>query len=158
MTRLLSPADYITTPWKSGRGTTTEVARDAGSGFEFGWRISTAPVIEDGPFSAFAGITRSIAVIEGAGLQLSFADGRAHRLLPFAPFTFDGGKPPDARLIDGPSRDFNVMVRRGEWRAELEVLRQADGQRLGPVTGGAALLHIVSGRWRADSELPPQLR
>jgi environmental stress-induced protein Ves len=62
-----------------------------------------------------------------------------------------------ARLIDGPTSDFNVMTRRGQWRAELAVLEA-------PAQVGAAdalLLLCGAGRWRvaaagAEDALAPR--
>ncbi|MBW8076566.1 MAG: hypothetical protein GJU76_00465, partial [Gallionella sp.] len=59
----------------------------------------------------FVGVDRIIVVIEGAGMVLG-ADGVEHRLEPMRPFDFSGDVATMARLIDGPTRDINVMTRR----------------------------------------------
>ena len=49
--------------------------------------------------------------------------------------------------IDGVTRDFNVMTRRGHCRARVEVFRQG----FAPGTGGHAVcLLAVSGAWQAQ--------
>lgn len=156
MLRILTPADYLTTPWKNGRGVTTEIAREplpgaSAAGFDFAWRLSMAPVREDGPFSPFAGIERTIVVIEGAGCDLHFDTGEVHRLLPFEPYAFDGGAKVTGHLVDGPIRDFNVMVRRDVWQAQMQV--HAGGEAsLGSVRAGAVLVaHALAGSWNAHT-------
>ncbi|MFO7483937.1 HutD family protein, partial [Oceanibaculum nanhaiense] len=68
-------ADNRPMPWKNGQGTTTEiVVAPAGAGLEdFDWRLSIARMEADAPFSAFPGIVRTLAIVEGAGLTLAVA-------------------------------------------------------------------------------------
>ncbi|TIV73619.1 MAG: HutD family protein, partial [Mesorhizobium sp.] len=67
-----------------------------------------------GPFSSFAGIDRTLSVLEGEGIVLDIA-GRAPALLTAdsAPLAFAGDVPTSAALISGPITDLNVMTRRG---------------------------------------------
>ena len=59
--------------WKNGKGETIEVAvHPPGATLEtFDWRISMAAVVEDGDFSSFAGIDRTLAVLGGGPLGLT---------------------------------------------------------------------------------------
>lgn len=103
-------------PWKNGGGVTHEIAVfPAGATFEsFDWRLSMAEVAADGPFSAFDGIDRTLALMQGAGIDLDFGDGRRMRVDgPGVPCRFDGGEPCTGYLVDGPVLDLNVMSRRG---------------------------------------------
>ena len=112
--------DRLFRPWKNGGGETAEiVASPPGAGFEaFDWRISTALVASDGPFSAFPGIDRVLTVIEGEPMQLSL-QGQVHTLdAASPPLAFAGDVPCSATLAGGPVLDFNVMVRR-PLRAEV---------------------------------------
>jgi len=162
MLKLLTPADYITTPWKNGLGSTTEITRDpAGTpgNFDFDWRLSAAAVVEDGPFSTFPGIERTIVTVSGAGMDLTLAPGQQHRLLPLAPFTFDGAIAVTGRLIGGPVRDFNVMVRRAAWSTQTIVCRSGH-TGVAPVRGVVVIAHALVGGWLASSAdghiaLPP---
>ena len=64
--------DYRVMPWKNGGGSTTELAifpETAGMD-HFVWRLSTATVAQDGAFSHFTQIDRSLAVLTGTGLVL----------------------------------------------------------------------------------------
>jgi uncharacterized protein len=121
--------DAITpTPWKNGGGTTREIAVwPPGAGMDtFVWRISVADIATDGPFSAFPGIDRQIVLIDGAGVHLqAHDDSFGHRLVRVGePFPFSGDTAVHATLVDGPTRDFNVMTRRDRCRAEVRLMRQ----------------------------------
>ena len=100
--------------WKNGGGETAElVVSPPGAGFDdFDWRISTALVASDGPFSCFPGVDRVLTVIEGGPMMLTI-DGRDHRLDECSPpLAFPGDAACSARLCGPPLLDFNVMLRR----------------------------------------------
>lgn len=96
-------------PWRNGGGVTRELLAwpDAAH-----WclRLSVADIEQDGPFSAFPGIERWFAVLTGEGVRLGVP---AHVVTARdLPFQFDGAAAPDCKLIGGPTRDLNLMVRR----------------------------------------------
>ena len=138
------------TPWKNGGGTTQEIACwPPGAGLsDFGWRVSIATIAAAGPFSVFAGVDRSITLLDGAGVRLHSRDGRIdHRLdLPHRPFAFPGDVEIDCTLQGGASSDFNVMTRRGRWSAEVQVLDGAAA--IAPASHGVLL--ALRGDWRLD--------
>jgi environmental stress-induced protein Ves len=113
-------------PWKNGGGVTTEIAIfPAGAGLEdFEWRLSMATVASDGPFSLFAGVDRTLAVLEGEGIVLS-VEGRPEESIKrgSSPVSFAADRPTSARLIAGPVTDLNAMTRRGVWTHRMEMLR-----------------------------------
>ena len=76
--RIIRAADCRRMPWKNGRGETVEIAISPdGAGIDdFDWRLSMARVETDGPFSLFAGIDRTLAVLEGEGIFLNVVPGR----------------------------------------------------------------------------------
>ncbi len=124
--RLLKAEDHARMPWKNGGGETVEVAvHPAVPGLDgFDWRVSMATVAADGPFSCFPGIDRTLAVLDGAGLELSVEGQGAHRLTPeTAPLAFPGDVPAFARLVGGPVTDLNVMTRRRACRQRVTRLR-----------------------------------
>ena len=151
---LLDPADYRRMPWKNGGGTTTEIALaplpgDAG---RFLWRVSIADVAQAGPFSAFSGYERLIAVVEGAGMRLT-VDGTPTTVSHRAPaFRFSGDAVVDCALLDGPIRDFNLIVDRAHAVGTALVhaldgdvtLRTADGEVRVPA-GWTARLDAMAG-------------
>lgn len=139
-------------PWKNGLGETIEIARspDGESLDGFDWRVSVAPVVADGAFSVFPGIDRTIAVIEGAGMALDVA-GRSVVLRPGVPFTYDGGLAVHGRLVDGPVRDINVMVRRGRCTCEMILVSGASAIA---AVAATVVAYGLEGEWdvTADDE------
>ena len=116
--RILRASDHKTTPWKNGGGTTTQICVwPPGAGLDdFDWRVSMARVASDGPFSGFAGVDRTLAVLAGEGIELRVADAPPVTLTPARPpFSFPGDAATQARLVDGPILDLNVMVRREKY-------------------------------------------
>jgi uncharacterized protein len=115
--RIIRAADCRRMPWKNGGGETVEIAiSPEGAGFDdFDWRLSMARVEGDGPFSQFAGVDRTLAVLEGEGIFL-YVEGR----IPFSltrhsdPLSFPADVPARAALIAGPITDLNMMTRRGK--------------------------------------------
>lgn len=116
------------TPWKNGGGVTREIAAyPVGASLDtFVWRVSVADVDQPGPFSRFAGIDRTLVLLAGEGMRLVEADGATQALTePLAMARFDGATALEAQLVDGATRDFNLMVRRARARAELRVWQGA---------------------------------
>jgi len=133
-------------PWKNGGGVTREIAaHPADAGLDtFAWRISVADVNAAGPFSRFDGIDRTLVLLDGAGLRLDIENGASHALTrPLDSLSFAGDAPVNARLIAGPTRDFNVMARRGVACAHVDVWR---GGTQATLTADIALLFCASGR------------
>jgi environmental stress-induced protein Ves len=120
---IIRASDCKTTPWKNGGGSTTEIAiAPAGASLDrFDWRVSMARVASDGPFSDFAGIDRTLAVIKGSGLLLTI--GKAAPVMlstKTEPVRFAGDTPTSARLTAGEITDLNVMTRRGRFSHRLQ--------------------------------------
>lgn len=78
-------------------------------------RISVADIEADGPFSAFPGIDRWFAVLQGDGVRLLDQSLRPGD----APLAFMGELAPDCRLLGGMTRDFNLMHRRAHGRIHV---------------------------------------
>lgn len=120
-------------PWKNGLGITREVisqpASDGSGGFD--WRISLATVGASGPFSVFSGIDRTIAVLEGDGMQLT-VDGRREPplLVESMPFVFSGDAEVQADCLGGETLDLNVMSRRGRFVHRMTKIVVSDAQTL----------------------------
>lgn len=119
---VLRASQYRRMPWKNGKGETVEIAihpdgADLGS---FGWRLSMAMIATDGPFSAFPGIDRTLALIGGQGVELDITGLGQQRLQPSSPpLSFPGEAAVSARLRDGPVTDLNAMSRRNGFRHRL---------------------------------------
>lgn len=143
--QVLRADERAVTPWKNGGGVTREIAaapHDAGL-TDFAWRISLADVAQGGPFSGFAGVDRIITVVDGPGMVLT-VDGESHTLdEPYEPFAFPGDAATDCRLLGGPLIDFNVMARRGQATAKVEIVR--DRATLSAPAGTTVLAVVLQG-------------
>ena len=109
---ILRARDYARMRWKNGAGWTSEILRvpDQES---WDWRLSIAEIDADAPFSAFPGIDRELVLLSGNGVRLRFEDGAVHTLLPpHDKLRFAGERALVGELVDGMTRDFNLMWRR----------------------------------------------
>lgn len=111
-------ADQVPQPWLGRPGVTRELARGEGTDGGFVWRVSLADVGSDSDFSVLPGIDRVLMMCEGAGITLT-GDGRRHELGLWDMLAFDGGIEVSCRLINGPTRDLNVMTRRSDCTASV---------------------------------------
>jgi uncharacterized protein len=149
---LLKQADYRAMPWRNGLGTTTEIAIETGLADRFRWRLSIADVAQSGPFSAFDGYDRVIAVVAGAGMRLAVG-GRPTVLIDrdSAPHAFPGDASTDCTLIKGPIKDFNLITDRASARGSVAVIRPRGKPLPVALDGGIALLHVVEGACAIDA-------
>lgn len=116
---------------------------------DFLWRVSIAEVDSAAPFSSFPGIDRTIALLHGAGFTMTLDDGRTHALTtPCAPFAFAGEAQVAVTLASGPTRDFNLMVRRAQASGELQVQREPGEYRPDPAV---ALVYCARGLIDSDA-------
>jgi hypothetical protein len=149
-------SDFIRMPWKNGGGETLQLAiwPPAAGLDDFDWRISCALLRQDGPFSRFAGIDRSLVLLEGGVLHLSIGEPRGAwpaeiALRPGEGLAaFAGELAIEAHVSDAPLRDFNVMTRRDRLNHRLlpfhlhgEALRGS----------GHCLLYLTAGQIRAGN-------
>ena len=108
--QLITVAETEAQPWRNGGGLTRELLAWP-SPQDWQLRLSVADIAADGPFSSFDGVQRWFVVLQGAGVALT-TSGRAHvQSMADAPLKFDGGAATHCRLLDGPTRDLNLMLR-----------------------------------------------
>ena len=129
-------------PWRNGGGVTRELLAWAAPRLadtregpqvplaDWAVRVSVADISQDGPFSAFPGIDRCFAVLEGDGVVLTLRGKDVHLTPAGEPLAFDGAQAPGCRLINGPTRDLNLMVRQSAGRAWMQ--RAVAGQSWPP--------------------------
>ncbi|MET0402293.1 MAG: HutD family protein, partial [Cystobacter sp.] len=91
-----------------------------------------------GPFALFRGVDGTLLILAGGGVVLRRA-GAPEVVLERgrAPFPFPGEMAYQCELVEGPVRDFNLMVDRASAEATLDVVRL--------VAWGA--FRLVAGRW-----------
>jgi len=112
---IVSVKNVMRQRWKNGGGWTRELLAWP-TPSDWILRVSIADIEVDGPFSSFPGIDRWLGVISGNGLCLYEYEVRPGDEL----LHFDGGLGPECVLINGPTRDFNLMHRRGAGRVQVQ--------------------------------------
>jgi uncharacterized protein len=153
--RLIRSADYHRIPWKNGGGMLGDIiASPEGAGLDsFDWRVSTAHVGRDGPFSVFPSIDRIMKILGGATLRLEIEGMEPVTLTPeSAPFAFPGDAPTEAFLGNGPIDNLNVMVRRGKFGASMLQATIRDEFWLSPRPGHTLLMFLEKGTVGAQGE------
>ncbi|MFL6657226.1 MAG: HutD family protein [Massilia sp.] len=147
MTLLIPFAGLEPAPWKNGGGSTTEIAiAPVGASLDkFDWRISLATIATDGPFSAFPGVDRTLALVDGAGAVLEIGNEGRFVLSEEDPIVeFEGESRVHATLTDGPTTDFNVMTARARCHHRLG-RRVLEGASEFAPRGDITVLFLVEG-------------
>ncbi|MCU8082678.1 HutD family protein [Shewanella sp. SM23] len=145
--QLIRYQDCPSTPWKNGGGSTKQLLISPINAelTEFDYRISIASISSNGPFSLFNGIDRQLVILEGDGVELSIDSHEGEkqinnlggeerilgdtdtteykRLTPTdSPFGFAGETSITSQLLGSNVIDFNVMTKRGAFKAHTQRL------------------------------------
>ncbi|MGP8305897.1 HutD/Ves family protein [Vibrio sp. YIC-376] len=122
---IIPQSDYLRMPWKNGLGETLEIAVSRENN-EVQYRVSQAAVVEDGLFSDFSGLHRTLILLQGQGMLLTHQNGEktsSHELKqPLSMAKFAGGDVTHASLTDGKIEDLNIMVREGKVTSRVEAV------------------------------------
>ena len=122
---LVRLADITPLPWKNGGGHTRELLAwpDA---VNWDLRISVAEIRQSGPFSAFPGVDRWIAVLSGAGISLETVGKEAQELntAQLSLHAFSGDAHTQCTALGTVTQDFNVMWLRAKGRLQQQSLQQ----------------------------------
>ena len=145
---IIRHSDLAVSRWANGAGATRQVATGPeDSGIDsFEWRVSIADVVGECSFSSFPGIDRTILLIEGQAMVLTI-DGARRALDPLAPVRFVGEAEVTCSVPDGPTRDLNIMCRRGEWSSSVEVLDARKPVSVVPAPEGITFVACFAGPW-----------
>ncbi|MCE9661278.1 MAG: HutD family protein [Burkholderiales bacterium] len=134
-------------PWRNGGGVTRELlAWPEGAGWRV--RVSVAEIEADGTFSSFPGVSRWFTVLEGGGVALTIDGAEQIRRAGDPPLAFPGEASVACRLLRGPSRDLNLMLR----GAEGAMLPVTPGEGWSPLSRQCGLYALVAGRCVAGGE------
>jgi environmental stress-induced protein Ves len=116
-------------PWKNGRGVTRTLLTDASAGGHapgelpnWSWRISVAELQENGPFSVFEDVDRTLILLSGGDLILNRPKGAAVLDRPGAQVSFRGEEYIQATITRAPAQALNLMTRRGSVRSTVHVV------------------------------------
>jgi uncharacterized protein len=118
-------ADIAPVPWRNGGGTTREL---------LAWpdpqdwllRVSVADIHASGPFSAYPGIDRWFAVLDGGAVCLDTAGTEPLELTALRPslHAFSGDLATHCMALGPATRDFNLMARRSRVQLQQQPVRQ----------------------------------
>jgi environmental stress-induced protein Ves len=114
--------ERIAVPWRNGLGVQFEIICDGSLPDDWTWRLSTADITQDVPFSSFYGVIREFCVAEGNGVTLNI-NGVDHRCKPGSITKFRGDDEVLAALIDGSMQALNLMQRDGSATRPLQIAR-----------------------------------
>ena len=108
-------------PWKDGKGKTTEICIYPPTATiqknDFSYRLSSAPVEQDGPFSTFSSKQRFLTPIKGAGFQLN-----SNVYEKFEVAQFSGDEKIQCSLLKGPVLDFGIIFDPAKVKAHFKIL------------------------------------
>ncbi len=111
-------------PWRNGRGSTLEIAREPAAWEEFAWRLSLAAIDQDGDFSFYRGYRRAIVLVEGNDLRLRF---RGHGSCSLGPAKrgarFEGDWKTRCSVPEGRCTDLSLIVRRESTARPASIVR-----------------------------------
>lgn len=141
-----SLADLPRERWRNGAGWTRAVAQrcDADGGALL-WRVSLAEIGQAAPFSRFDGMARTTVLASGGPVQLH-SDGRVWDLVQRGDMAAYPGELALANGEPGTEALFwNVMARRGQVSATVQVLRGHDLGAWPLPTQGHSLVWVVHG-------------
>jgi uncharacterized protein len=142
---IIRKASFTATPWKNGGGITHEAIRVPAAGDPFRWRVSVAHIDASGPFSEFAAYDRKMVLLQGAGIELRFADGVKQTLREVGQLIqFDGAVAAHCELLSGPCIDLNLMILKSG-RAAVRVERVVEPLALGASPNETTLVFPIDG-------------
>lgn len=113
--RVVLPDGWRWMPWRNGGGRTAEIHVE-GDAAAPDWRLSLAVIEQDGPFSAWPGVDRTLVWLDGGGLELDINGERRCLDRLGERIDFTGEDSVDAEVVQRATV-LNLMVRRASgWR------------------------------------------
>ena len=138
---------YSAMPWRNGAGVTQEIMRVPAHGEPFAWRLSLATVAASGPFSAYPGYQRAVALVDGAGFRLTIKNDRTQVLRERGEHVvFAGGAETACELLDGPCTDLSLMVHEPGEIAAVTRLWVRDDVTVSAPAGMLQMLFVLHGQ------------
>jgi environmental stress-induced protein Ves len=146
--RLIPANEYRRERWRNGLGWTREITRSpADSTDDWTWRLSIAEIETDCPFSTFPGCDRELMLLAGNGIRLDFDDGSSQSIEPpHGRVAFAGERGVQCHLLDGPTTDFNVIVRRDRCAMQVYHRPLVGSMVFFAETGVTWAIHLIAGR------------
>lgn len=131
--------------WENGGGITREIAvSPPRAGYaDFDWRLSIADIAETGPFSSLPGVDRHFLMGTEGSVTMT-VDGRPQQLSMGSDVVFAGEAAVTVEVMRGPTRNLNLMTRRGVCRGSIES-QQLSGPLLAGGRHGSVAVVVLSG-------------
>ncbi len=142
---------YKKVPWKNGGGTTNEITIEPSHSLvnelTFDWRLSSAPITEEGAFSKFPDFERHLALVEGGVLHVIFQDSKKVEILrDDLVIHFRGEDEIYSKLPEGPVTDINFIYRRGTISPSVQILKfDSEKERAILFEGRSVLIFALRG-------------
>lgn len=153
---LLKAENHRRMPWKNGGGVTVEIAvhPQGASVDDFDWRISMATVANDGPFSVFPGIERTLSVLDGDGIVLDIDGQKITLTRESEPLAFAADSRAAAELIGSAITDLNVMTRRTRYAHRVRRISGSDAAAIVEtgITGETVLIFCAEGEFALKAD------
>lgn len=151
----LLPFDsYQQMKWKNGGGRTSQIAiypPDADFPKSFLWRLSSAEISSDGPFSIFENYDRFLTLVSGEALKLSFKDASYSLALEKGRvLRFSGAEMLSGEVPHGPVRDLNLIFEREKVQARFHIIDLGEEPRLFQLKSRTLFLFSLSGSFSAS--------
>ena len=148
MTRIVRKAEIVWLPWKNGAGEMADIAvspeRTVAGDPE--WRVSTARVVRDSPFSVFPDIDRGMMLIEGERLSLHVEKDAPLVVKASGPaIMFAGDRPTRGVPVGGGIVNLNVMSRRSSLRQRMIRWTLQGAAWVPIVQGGKSFIFVQHG-------------
>jgi hypothetical protein len=151
MFTLIDPATHVSVPWKNGGGTATDFVVRLGPDGDVDWRIGTAAIEKDGPFSHYPDVTRVFTVVEGPGVHLDFPGEGTRTLDRDQPTRFVGAPGPFCRLRGAPATAFNLLMRDGVFDGDVQIVRGGE-EPVRPAPSDVLALIALEGDWQMTGQ------
>lgn len=137
-------------PWKNGLGTTTEIALfpDGSSVAEnnFKWRLSSAEITQDGPFSNYPGYQRFLTILSGKPITLT-VDQKTEIIDQDRVLHFFGENKVHCQVQDKVI-DLNLIIKK-EMSVTFEIFETSVDKK----GAGTYLVFVVQGSVQIGSEI-----
>jgi uncharacterized protein len=148
--QIIPKSSNILQPWKNGRGQTAQIAIEKTDSTReeelFLWRLSTAPITQDGPFSEFPGCERLLYLVDGQELSLHFPlEQKTLRVLPGQVASFSGESQVIAKIPNGAVTDLGLIYSRQSVTARMNEIKVKKLPKSFVLNSPSAILYLAAG-------------
>lgn len=153
--QILRSSERVTTPWKNGGGTTTEIAIEPSNASlaenNFLWRLSSAELKNAGSFSLFPSYNRYLTLIEGKECILHINEKEEFACLHKGEiFHFSGDSRVVCELPAGHCKDVGLIYQKDKVNAGMNLISINTKPRSFTMKSEAAIFFLISGDVQAS--------